>query len=106
VALAVIGYVEPLWAADGWRADDMVEYVGGQGLASGGCLGQCVGLLILGTVHMLQGVGVLGPTAHPGLPLKVFSRSRTVSATVAKWFVPIARGTADKIFRFGPLRDA
>jgi hypothetical protein len=53
VALAVIGYLEPLWAADGGRADDMVEYIGGQGLASGGCLGQCVGLLILGSVHML-----------------------------------------------------
>jgi hypothetical protein len=51
-------------------------------------------------------VGVLGPTAHPGLPLKVFSRSRTVSTTVAKWFVPIARGTVDKIYRFGPLRNA
>jgi hypothetical protein len=34
------------------------------------------------------------------------SRSRTVSTTVAKWFVPIARGTVDKIYRFGPLRDA
>jgi hypothetical protein len=55
VALAVVGYLEPLWAADGWCADDMVEYVGGQGLASGDCLGQCIGLLILGSVHMLQG---------------------------------------------------
>jgi hypothetical protein len=55
VALAVIGYLEALWAADDWRADDMVEYVGGQGLASSGCLGQCVGFLILGSVHMLQG---------------------------------------------------
>jgi hypothetical protein len=55
VALAVIGYLEALWAADDWRANDMVEYVGGQGLASGGCLGQCVGLLILGSVHVLQG---------------------------------------------------
>jgi hypothetical protein len=55
VALAVIGYLEALWATDGWRADDMVEYVGGQGLASGGCLGQCVGFVILGSVHMLQG---------------------------------------------------
>jgi hypothetical protein len=53
VALAVIGYLEPFCAADDWRADDMVEYVGGQGLASGGCLGQHVSLLILGTVHML-----------------------------------------------------
>jgi hypothetical protein len=55
VALGVVGYLEALWAADGWRADDMVEYVGGQGLTSGGCLGQCVGLLILGSVHVLQG---------------------------------------------------
>jgi hypothetical protein len=53
VALAVIGYFEPLWAVDGWRADDMVEYIGRQVLASGGYLGQCVGLLIFGSVHML-----------------------------------------------------
>jgi hypothetical protein len=51
-------------------------------------------------------VGVLGPTAHPGLPLKVFSRSRTVPTTVAKWFVSIARGTVDNIYRFRPLRNA
>ena len=53
-------------------------------------------------------VGVLGPTAHPGLPLEVFFRNRTVSTTVAKWFVPIARGTVDKEqwTWFGPLRDA
>jgi hypothetical protein len=38
-------------------------------------------------------------------PQGVF-RSRTVSTTVAKWFVPIARGTVDKVYRFGPLRDA
>jgi hypothetical protein len=55
VALAVIGYLKALWAADGWRVDDMVEYVGGQGLASGGFLGQSVGILILGSVHVLQG---------------------------------------------------
>jgi hypothetical protein len=55
VALGVVGYLEALWAADGWRADDMVEYVGGQGLASGCCFGQRIGLLVLGTVHMLQG---------------------------------------------------
>jgi hypothetical protein len=47
--------LEPFGAADGWRADNMVEHVGGQGLASGGSLGQCIGLLILGPVHMLQG---------------------------------------------------
>jgi hypothetical protein len=40
-------------------------------------------------------VGVLGPTAHPGLPLKVFFRSRTVLPTVAQWFVLDARGTID-----------
>jgi hypothetical protein len=50
----------------------------------------------------MEGVGVLGPTAHPGLPLKGF-RSRTVSPTVAKWFVPDARGTRDSVYRFGPL---
>jgi hypothetical protein len=64
-------------------------------------LGQCFAM-VLGEPF----VGVLGPTAHPGLPLKVFFRSRTVSTTVAKWFVPIARGTMDKIYRFGPLRNA
>ena len=48
--------------------------------------------------HPLPGVpavGVLGPTAHLGLPLKVFFRSRTVSSTVAKWFMPDARETLD-----------
>jgi hypothetical protein len=38
-------------------------------------------------------------------PQGVF-RSRTVSPTVAKWFVPDARGTVDNVYRFGPLRDA
>jgi hypothetical protein len=40
-----------------------------------------------------------------GCPSRCF-RSRTVSTTVAKWFVPIARGTVDKVYRFGPLRYA
>jgi hypothetical protein len=40
-------------------------------------------------------VGVLGPTAHPGLPLKVFFRSRTMSPTVARWFVQSARETVN-----------
>jgi hypothetical protein len=30
VALGVVGYLEALWAANGRRADDMVEYVRGQ----------------------------------------------------------------------------
>jgi hypothetical protein len=55
VALAIIGYLKPFGALDGWRADNMVEHVGGQGLASSGSLGQCVDLLIFGPVHMLQG---------------------------------------------------
>jgi hypothetical protein len=33
----------------------MVEHVGGQDLAPGGCFGQGVGLLVLGSVHVLQG---------------------------------------------------
>jgi hypothetical protein len=48
--------------------------------------------------HPLPGapaVGVLGPTAHPGLPLKVLFRCRTVSPTVAQWFVLDARGTVN-----------
>jgi hypothetical protein len=60
----------------------------------------------VGDAEGAAAVGVLGPTAHLGLPLKVFSRSKTVSTTVAEWFVPIARGTVDKIYRFGPLRNA
>jgi hypothetical protein len=40
-----------------------------------------------------------------GCPSRCF-RSRTVSPTVAKWFVPDARGTMDNVYRFGPLRDA
>jgi hypothetical protein len=42
----------------------------------------------------------------PGVAPQGVSRSRTVSTTVANWFVPITRGTMDKIYRFGPLRDA
>jgi hypothetical protein len=51
-------------------------------------------------------VGVLGPTAHLGLPLEVSFRSRVVSPTVAKWFVPDAREARDNVYMFGPLRDA
>jgi hypothetical protein len=55
MALSVICYLETLWIADGWRADDVVEHVKGQGFASGRCFGQCVGLFVPGAVHMLQG---------------------------------------------------
>jgi hypothetical protein len=37
-----------------------------------------------------------------GCPSRCF-RSRTVSPTIAKWFVPDARGTMDDVYRFGPL---
>jgi hypothetical protein len=37
-----------------------------------------------------------------GCPSRCF-RSRTVSPTVAKWFVSDAQGTMDSVYRFGPL---
>jgi hypothetical protein len=46
-----------------------------------------------------------GSDRTPGVAPQGVSRSRTVSTTVAKWFVPFARGTVDKVYRFGPLRD-
>jgi hypothetical protein len=42
---------------------------------------------------------VLGPTAHPGLPLKVLFWSRTMLPTVARWFVPDARETVDNLVK-------
>jgi hypothetical protein len=47
-----------------------------------------------------------GSDRTPGVAPRGVFRSRTVSTTVAKWFVPIARGTVDKVYRFGPLRNA
>jgi hypothetical protein len=47
-----------------------------------------------------------GSDRTPGVAPQGVFRSRTVSTTVAKWFVPIARGTMNKICRFGPLRSA
>jgi hypothetical protein len=47
-----------------------------------------------------------GSDRTPGVAPQGVFRSRTVSTTVAKWFVPDARGTVDKVYRFGPLRDA
>ena len=46
-----------------------------------------------------------GSDRTPGVAPQGVFRSRTVSTTVAKWFVPIARGIVDKVYRFGPLRD-
>jgi hypothetical protein len=47
-----------------------------------------------------------GSDRTPGVTPQGVFRSRTVSTTVAKWSVPIARGTVDKFCRFGPLIDA
>jgi hypothetical protein len=50
--------------------------------------------------HPLPGapaVGVLGPTAHSGLPLGVLFWSRTVLPTIARWFVPDAREIVDNL---------
>jgi hypothetical protein len=47
-----------------------------------------------------------GSDRTPGVAPQGAFRSRAVSTTVAKWFVPIARGTMDKVCRFGPLRSA
>jgi hypothetical protein len=51
-------------------------------------------------------VGVLGPTTHPGLPLKVLFWSRTVFPTVARWFVLMHERQLTILYRFGPLGDA
>jgi hypothetical protein len=55
VALGVLGYLQAFEVAGGWRADDVVEHVRGQGLALGRCLGQRIGLFVLVAVDMLQG---------------------------------------------------
>jgi hypothetical protein len=55
VALNVLGYLQAFGVADGWRADDVVEHVGGQGLALGRYFGQRVGLFIFVAVDVLQG---------------------------------------------------
>jgi hypothetical protein len=46
-----------------------------------------------------------GSVRTPGVAPQGVFRSRTASTTVAKWFVPVARGTVDNVYRFGPLRD-
>jgi hypothetical protein len=47
-----------------------------------------------------------GSDRTPGVAPQGVFKSRTVSPTVAKWFVPDARGAVDNVYRFGPLRDA
>jgi hypothetical protein len=76
-----------------------------------------MGIKLLGTwsrrkVHILGGdlelgsCRCFGSDRTPGVAPRGVFRSRTVSTTVAKWFVPDARGTVDNVYRFGPLRDA
>ena len=55
MALGVLSYLQTFGVADGWRADDMVKHVGGQGLTLGRCFGQRVGLFVLVAIDMLQG---------------------------------------------------
>jgi hypothetical protein len=55
VAFDVLSYLQTFGVVDSWRADDVVEHVGGQGLALGRCFGQRVGLFVLVVVDMLQG---------------------------------------------------
>jgi hypothetical protein len=44
-----------------------------------------------------------GSDRTPGVAPQGVFRSRMVSRTVAKWFVPDAQGTMDSVYRFGPL---
>jgi hypothetical protein len=53
-----------------------------------------------------QGCRCFGSDRTPGVAPQGVFQSRTVSPTVAKWFVPDARGTMDSVYRFGPLGDA
>jgi hypothetical protein len=46
-----------------------------------------------------------GSDRTPGVAPQGVFRSRTVSTTVAKWFVLDARGTVDNVYRFVPLRE-
>jgi hypothetical protein len=57
-------------------------------------------------IHTRTSCRCFGSDRTPGIAPQGVFRSRTVSTTVAKWFVPVARGTVDKICRFGPLRSA
>jgi hypothetical protein len=50
-----------------------------------------------------RGCRCFGSDRTPGVAPQGVFRSRTVSPTVAKWFVPDARGTMDSVYRFGPL---
>jgi hypothetical protein len=55
VAFGVLSYLQAFGVMDSWCVNDVVEHIGGQGFALGHCLGQRVGLFVLGAVDMLQG---------------------------------------------------
>jgi hypothetical protein len=57
-------------------------------------------------LHKFMSCRCFGSDRTPGVAPRGVFRSRTVSTTVAKWFVPDARGIVDNVYRFGPLRDA
>jgi hypothetical protein len=57
-------------------------------------------------VNQVRNCRCFGSDRTPGVAPQGVFRSRTVSPTVAKWFVPDARGTMDNVYRFGPLGDA
>jgi hypothetical protein len=47
--------------------------------------------------HDQGGCRCFGSDRTPGVAPQGVFRSRTVSTTVAKWFVPVARGTVNKV---------
>jgi hypothetical protein len=53
VAFDVLSYLHAFEVTNGWCADDVIEHVGGQGLALGCCLGQRIGIFVLVAVNML-----------------------------------------------------
>jgi hypothetical protein len=71
-------------------------------------LGAYVDLGLVARVANMWGYSCrcFGSDRTPGVAPQGVFRSRMASTIVAKWFVPIARGTVDKVYRFGPLRNA
>jgi hypothetical protein len=61
---------------------------------------------LMSLLDCYSGCRCFGSDRTPGVAPQGVFRSRMMSTTVAKWFVPFARGTMDKICRFGPLRSA
>jgi hypothetical protein len=62
-------------------------------------------VVFLGVPKVMERCRCFGSDRTPGVAPQGVFRSRTVSPTVAKWFVPDARGAMDSVYRFGSLRD-